>query len=359
MAVVGARATLERVLGRGAIGEVWLVRAADGRAFVVKFARDRGALPNLIDEGERLLGIDSSFCSRLLGVGRLHSALALDSAAGSRLFEGGTAYLVLEHREGAALDTFPPEPDPELRLRRALVIARDVGRALSDVHGAGVAHGDVKPANILFEPDSLSARLVDFGLAGAASVARASGGTRRYLAPEALEGQGRGDARLRDLYALGVTLSEVSELDPTQPAGKTADFTAESRFRRMIAALTSPAPAARPDAEWVVGRALEWLGESEPFETALARRRSRVRQTYLSTRRRELSLAATSSEVALAVDGQPARWLDEHLALLRALEALRGSELRHPPRVLGNLEGIERARWLVELVGPAAAAWPD
>ncbi len=358
LAVVGAGATLERLLGRGAIGEVWLARAADLRAFVVKFARDRGALPNLIDEGERLLGIDSSFCSRLLGVGRLQSALTLESAAGSRAFEGGAPYLVLEHREGAALDTFAPEPDPERRLRRALVVARDIGRALSDVHGAGVAHGDVKPANILFEPDELSARLVDFGLAGAASVARASGGTRRYLAPEALEGQGRGDARLRDLYALGVTLSEVSGVTPT-PAGKTADFPAASRLRRMIAALTSPAPAARPDAEWVVGRALEWLGEVEPFETALRRRRSRIRQTYLSTRRRELSLAATSSEVSLAVDGEPARWLEEQLALLRALEALRGTELRQAPRVLGNLEGIERARWLVELVGPAAAAWPD
>ncbi len=69
LAVLGARATLERVLGRGAIGEVWLVRAADGRAFVVEVGRGRGALPNLIDEGERLLGIGSSFCSRLLRVG--------------------------------------------------------------------------------------------------------------------------------------------------------------------------------------------------------------------------------------------------------------------------------------------------
>src|SRR5688572_12709870 len=127
----------------------------------------------------------------------------------------------------------------------------------------------------------------------------------------------------------------------------------------MVDALTSSAPAARPDAEWVVGRALEWLGELEPPEAAIQRRQSRVRQTYLSTRRRELSLAAASSEVELAVGGAPARWLDEQLTLMRALERLRGTETRGARRVLGDLESIERARWLVDLVGPAAAAWPD
>jgi len=358
LAIVGADATWERLLGRGAVGEVWLVRASDEQPYVVKVARDRSALPRLIDEGERLSQLDSAWCARLLGAGRLQHDVAVEN--GQRTLERGTGYLVLEHREGEALDALAKEPARERRLQRTLVVARDIGRALSELHGAGVAHGDVKPGNIVLDPSGGAARLVDFGLAGAASEAHASGGTRRYLAPEALEAPGKGDARLRDLYALGVTLSESSGLTGGEPApAGTAEPALEAGLCRMIEALTARAPAARPDADWVVRRSLEWLGEAEPEETAVLRRKSRVRRTYLSTRRRELSLAAASSEVTLAIDGEPRSWLEEQLARMRALDALRGTEARGAPLVLTNLDGIERARWLVELVGPAAAGWPD
>jgi hypothetical protein len=106
LTILGRTAVLERVLGRGAVGEVWLARARDGSGLVLKFARDRRANARLIEEAQRLLGVDSLWCVRLLGVGRLEAELT-PSADGSRLARG-TPYLVLEHLAGSTLDPKSP-----------------------------------------------------------------------------------------------------------------------------------------------------------------------------------------------------------------------------------------------------------
>ena len=107
-------------------------------------------------------------------------------------------------------------PDLAVRLRdrgpltvdHAARLGREIAAALSAGHRHGVLHRDVKPQNILLDPDG-RARLTDFGSArldGQTTVTAtgAAVGTLDYMAPEVFRGQ-RGDAR-SDLYSLGLTL---------------------------------------------------------------------------------------------------------------------------------------------------------
>ena len=362
LAVLGRGLTLERLLGRGATGEVWLAKADGGEhRYVLKFARERTAFARLIDEGERLLGVDSPWCARLLALGRLSASLTLPEPGASRRMERDTPYLVLEHREGHPLQ-LDADLDAGSRRRRALVVARDIARALIDLHGAGVAHGDVKPENVLIESlgNSERARLVDFGLAGSATDAIPTGGTRRYLAPEVVNAPGTGDARLRDLYAFGISLSDIASGPRRHDDLRSQLQSLDADLATVVRALTSQAPAARPSASWVFRRALELLGEDESVAEQSERRQSLVRRSYLARRRREVGAAARARRAEVQVSGAPGRWLVELEALTRSLETLRGSpEPAAETAIVRDLDAVGRARWLVELIGPSAAAWPE
>jgi predicted Ser/Thr protein kinase len=87
-------------------------------------------------------------------------------------------------------------------------VGMEVAAALGAAHRHGILHRDVKPQNILIEPDG-RARLTDFGSArmdGDTTITRTGAivGTLAYMAPEAVAGR-RGDAR-SDVFALGMTL---------------------------------------------------------------------------------------------------------------------------------------------------------
>jgi len=92
----------------------------------------------------------------------------------------------------------------------ALRLARQVCRGLDAVHSAGVIHRDMKPENILLEPNG-NARLMDFGIAQPLAEAAGAGGTvlgtPRYLAPEQIQGE-EIDTRA-DVYACGVLFYEL------------------------------------------------------------------------------------------------------------------------------------------------------
>jgi GNAT superfamily N-acetyltransferase/predicted Ser/Thr protein kinase len=131
--------------------------------------------------------------------------------------EEGLPYIVMEFLEGAPLDKLIRE-NQLLHMSEKLAIMEQVCLALSYAHGQGMIHRDVKPANIIVQPDGV-VKLLDFGIArsgGMTSTGTTAGtdpgfthtgtliGTPAYMAPERLRGE-RFDGR-SDIFAAGVVL---------------------------------------------------------------------------------------------------------------------------------------------------------
>src|SRR5688572_20362037 len=213
--VPGSTLRVVRHLGGGATSQVLLAeRGTPGgqSLVVVKLGRDVGQRLRFAEEAERLCLVDSPWVAPLVDVAWLSQDVTV---LGDRV-EKGAPVLLFPWEEGETLSVASAGKDLAARRELALLVALDIGAALSDLHGVGSAHGDIKPQNIVITREG--ARLIDFGLSGDASAESASGGTRRYLAPEVLSAGAVGDARRRDLYALGVVLAELLEpkLNPSE-----------------------------------------------------------------------------------------------------------------------------------------------
>ena len=357
LTVLGHSVRLAERLGQGATSSVWLAESA-GAECVLKLGKGPAEARRFADEAERLLFAAAPEFPVLLAVGAAGPGFGAE--LGQRI-EAGTPYLVLSSAPGVSLAQLLSDPalSATAREQLSLLVARDLGAALSALHGSGAAHGDVKPANIIVAAGH--ARLVDFGLSGSAEQAEPSGGTLHYLAPEVFAHAPDGDARARDLWALGVTLLEI--LEPESASRQDRDFEVRSQgaLAPVVRALLASAPGARPSASWVFRRALAGAANtSDAGDTNGAlRRRASVRRSYLATRKNEIFAAARSKGTLLSLAGPAAEWVTECLALAEGILKLRGrppGDLLLPPIV--PLDELSRARFLVALVGPAAASWP-
>jgi serine/threonine protein kinase len=184
-------------LGEGGGGEVWSVRDRfTRREYALKLlAREAGPreLAALVREAVALSGLEGLGVPRVVRFGRLprdqRPFLLRELAPGKSLEE-----LV---REGASLET----------LLNALARAAD---QLTQLHRAGLLHGDVKPGNIIVGPAG-EVTFVDLGLAAPwrEGGAPAEGLTPRYAAPELFEG--RPLTVRAEVYALGVAVEEMVE----------------------------------------------------------------------------------------------------------------------------------------------------
>jgi serine/threonine-protein kinase len=99
----------------------------------------------------------------------------------------------------------------QLTTGKAVSIARQVCEGLSEAHGLGVVHRDLKPGNILIDRDG-NAKIMDFGIARSISAKAITGagvliGTPEYMSPEQVEGKNV-DQR-SDIYSLGVILYQM------------------------------------------------------------------------------------------------------------------------------------------------------
>ncbi|WP_063035778.1 serine/threonine-protein kinase [Nocardia grenadensis] len=225
------RYRLERLLGQGGMGQVWLAHAepAGGRP------GGRVALKLLPVE----LAADQTYRSRFEReaelAARLHDSHIVPIHAHGAL--DGRLFIEMEYVEGDDLGRVLRSNGP-LPPRRAVDIVAQTAAALDAAHRAGLVHRDVKPSNIVVRRDGF-VYLIDFGIAhGVGSTAlTASGlavGTWAYMAPERFTGST--DARA-DIYSLGCVLYEC--LAGTRPFGDT------DPARQMHDHLTTPPPSVR------------------------------------------------------------------------------------------------------------------
>src|SRR5579884_2971981 len=191
---------LEAELGRGGMARVFRARQASLNRTV--------ALKILSPE----LGLDPDFAARFR-----HEALiaaALEHPNIVPIYDigesNGQPFLAMRHVRGRSLAEALAQDGP-FPLDRALRILGQIASALDFAHAQGVVHRDLKPGNILLEPND-HANLVDFGIARAGDGTQLTrvgqiAGTPRYMAPEQIQGA-TADAR-SDLYALGILAYEL------------------------------------------------------------------------------------------------------------------------------------------------------
>ncbi|MEV0430958.1 protein kinase [Micromonospora sp. NPDC050495] len=197
--LVGARYRLTERIAAGGMGEVW--RAVDQtlkRDVAVKVLHSRAVTQ--ASAGERFRREARAMAAlRHPGVAEVY-----DYGETGLPGEPGTAYLVMAYVRGQPLSARIAEAG-RLGTAETMSIVAQTARALQAAHEVGVVHRDVKPGNLVIEPDG-HVVLVDFGIALSADAAELTAanqvmGTALYMAPEQLAKTGVSPAV--DIYALG------------------------------------------------------------------------------------------------------------------------------------------------------------
>ncbi len=191
-----------RLLGSGGFGEVTLARhRALDRLVAIKYLKqtalgDPDALNRFRREAIVLAALENP------RVVRVHDVRFSDAAPS----------IIMEYVPGEPLDALLEQQ--ALSVPEMLVVLGDVAGALEAAHAKGIAHRDVKPANVFVLPDS-HAKLGDFGLARVATdqnvfrtATETIGGTPAYLPPEVALGTSEPDARA-DTYSFAVMAYEM------------------------------------------------------------------------------------------------------------------------------------------------------
>lgn len=223
---------LQKPLGRGAYGEVWLaVQENTGREVAVKvFSRNKGLdWPLLKREVGKLV--------QVLSERRIVHLLAVG-------WDAEPPYYIMEYVRGGSLaDRLRDHP---MSVEEAVPLFREVAEALVYLHSKAILHCDLKPSNVLLD-DRGQVRLADFGQARLSEEEGPPAGTLFYMAPEMTDPKARADVR-SDIYSLGAMLfTMLTGKAPYAGAGSTRDLASTStlndrlqRYRDILAGLPQP-----------------------------------------------------------------------------------------------------------------------
>ena len=206
---LGGRYYIERQLGSGGIGEVYLARDKPelmSRRVVVKVLQEKALKNEWIvikfrQEIEAMTRIDDPGVVGILDAGALPN---------------GNPYLVMQFVEGRNLRPLI-RSDRGMELSDAAHIIQKVGRALTAAHETDVIHRDLKPENIMVRrhaDGTWQVKVIDFGIAkvrhsliAPSTVTDKVAGTANYMSPEQL--QGKKITAASDVYTLGVIAYEM------------------------------------------------------------------------------------------------------------------------------------------------------
>jgi len=261
---LGSAYTIERELGGGGMSRVFLATENRlNRKVVVKVLSPELAASVSAERFEREIQLAAQ-----LQQANIVPLLATGDT-------NGLPYFTMPFVEGESLRARITKQS-SFTITECVSILRDVARALSYAHAAGVVHRDIKPDNVLLSHGA--AVVTDFGIAKALSESRSESrsssltqtgtslGSPAYMAPEQVAGDPNVDHRA-DLYAFGCMGYELLAGSPP--------FTAESPQRVFAAHLTEkPKPIAgvRPDVPRalaaIIMRCLEKDPASRPASAA-------------------------------------------------------------------------------------------
>ena len=258
---LGDRYVIERELGRGGMGAVYLAR--DVRL-------DRSvALKVLPPE----FAGDSALRERFLRETRTAASFSHPNIVPVHAVEerDGLIAFAMGYVEGESVAESVRRAGP-LDVRATVRVLQDIGYALAYAHGRGVVHRDIKPDNIMLERATGRALLMDFGISRSITTAveptgRTQGltrvgevvGTAEYMSPEQASGDvvdGRSD-----LYSLGL----VALFALTGRAPITGQSTQQILVKQLTEALP-PALSVRPDLPEPLAAAIDRCVAKEPSE---------------------------------------------------------------------------------------------
>jgi len=258
---LGGRYVIERELGRGGMGAVYLARDVKlDRPVALKVLPAEYASRGLLrDRFLRETRTAASFSHP-----NIVPVYAVEEA------EDFLAY-AMAFVEGESVADRVRRAGP-LSIRETVRLLQDTGYALAYAHGRGVVHRDIKPDNIMIERATGRALVMDFGIARVIESAPALSGTRggltrlgeavgtpEYMSPEQATGD-HVDGR-SDLYSLGLTAYFALTGAPAVTGETTGRILA-----RQIADILPPMKSRRPDLPPALGEAIDRCVAKDPNE---------------------------------------------------------------------------------------------
>jgi serine/threonine-protein kinase len=341
-AAVAGRYAVERELGRGGMGIVYLARDLRLERVV--------AIKVLPPERAR----DASSRERFVREARTAAKLSHPHIIPIHAVEeaGAFVFFVMTYVDGETLGA-RLQRDGALKPHEAARILREVAWALAYAHGQGVIHRDVKPDNILLERGTGRALVADFGIARLVSAPGVSGeselvGTPEYMSPEQVQGEADGRS---DLYALGVVgYYAVTGRLP---------FSGSSVVALLAQHATqAPPPLEAPECPAAVVIAIErCLAKAPADRFATGEELAGALGTALEVRRElPVPIRAFLSERRGRYVGP---FIGAAILVPMGLNALlEGAFAGSPPALFrGGVVGIAAVLCLIGLVSPAALAW--
>jgi serine/threonine-protein kinase len=234
--IIGGKYQVGECIGFGGMGVVCAATHLElERKLAIKFVRPEFAesdefVTRFLNEARAAAALRSEHVAQVLDCGRLPS---------------GTPYMVLEHLEGADLESIVGTKGP-LHVELAVDLALQLCEALAEAHTMHIVHRDIKPQNLFVTEGHGGTpvlKVLDFGVskrlsAGDPSVTQASQGigSPHYMSPEQMTAPRDVDAR-SDIWSVGAVLFELLAARPP--------FTGETLPEVCAKVVTQPAPFIR------------------------------------------------------------------------------------------------------------------